>query len=263
MPRPLKIHLRFDESQPVTGRALQRYLSTLAKAEIVSTIEEADLVITDSLKRVERDWDQSKPYALLSTNPNKTKLPENIRELDIINLTTTLLPLISELEGRLVDAESAEVTPKFVRPSAPAGAKRVLIVDDTPANIQSALETVPGQYELVTASGYTEAMEILDRERFDIVLTDLHMPMSSEILSEQAFKLGELIPNGLLIVMEALRNGVKKIAVVTDLSHHSDPFSAAFDHFSGKPIKVGDVEIRMLHASLRSDSAKDWGRYLD
>ena len=138
----------------------------------------------------------------------------------------------------------------------------VLVIDDTPKNIMSAEKAFAGHH-LVTATDYDEAMKILGSEKFDVVLTDLHLPMSSQTLGGEAFKLGELVPYGLLLMIEAARQGANAVAVVTDLSHHADPFSAAFDHFSQHPVKIDGARVMMLHAPLHEDGSKDWAKALD
>ena len=57
------------------------------------------------------------------------------------------------------------------------GTSRVLAVDDTPENLQLLvliLQTMP--VHLVTASSGKEAIELLGRQYFDVVLTDMNMP---------------------------------------------------------------------------------------
>jgi len=63
-------------------------------------------------------------------------------------------------------------------------------------------------------------------------------------------------------MIEAARQGAKQVAVVTDLNHHTDPFSAAFDHFSRFPIQIEDAKVLMLHARITGEG-KDWSNALD
>lgn len=262
--RNVRIYTRFSEvGKSSIALALEIVTKTLMQVSVVDSLKEADLVLTDSLRRVEKDWDKSKQYALLTFEEVKGSLPENVRHLRLpFAVVPDLCKLIAEVAESLPDEET-KASQKLTRQPAPAGAKRVLVIDDTPANIQSAFETIPESYDLVTATGYDEAMKILAEQPFDWVLTDLHMPMSSRTLSDEAFKLGELIPYGLLLVVEFLRQGIHNVAVVTDLNHHQDPFSAAFDHFTGKKILAGETRIQLLHAPLRPDGSKDWGKVLD
>ena len=104
-------------------------------------------------------------------------------------------------------------------------------------------------------------MQILGSEKFDIVLTDLQMPMSSRTLGPSAFKLGQLVPYGILLMVEAAHQGAKHVAVVTDLNHHADWVSAAFDHFS-YPVQIEGAKVLMMHAPMDSDGSKDWAAAL-
>jgi hypothetical protein len=66
---------------------------------------------------------------------------------------------------------------------------------------------------------------------FDVVLTDLLVPASRQAQGEGMKFVGQEMPLGSIIALLALVNGVKKVAVVTDMNHHSHPASAAFDCF--------------------------------
>ncbi len=241
--------------------AIQHVIKTLVpeSLEIVDSAEKADLIISDNAKMVAQDWDKNKRYVFVSLKevPN---LPQNaswISPLEVVKHLLCLIPQMAETLPTKKDIESP--TRDTPRKPAATSAKKVLVVDDSPANIISALETIPTEeYSVETASSYEEAIEILSQKYFDFVLTDLHLPMSPLMLSDKAFRLGELVPYGLMILLASIRQGVKKIAVVTDLSHHDDAFSASFDHFVGEPIIAGEVRIELLRAHLRPDKSKDW-----
>ena len=262
--KTVKIAILID--RPDNSDSLARAIAQVANlvgAERVEHVAEADVVVTDGVRSLEGVFSKFplKQFVIMVMPGNKVgKLPENVHAFGINNFVMCLLEVLT----KVAKEKGAPEEMPFVRPAAPAGAPRVLVIDDTPSNIQSAMETVPTGYELVTATGYDEGMELLGKGHFDVVLTDLHMPMSSQTLSTEAFHLGELVPYGLLVVMEALRHGVEEIAVVTDLNHHADCFSAAFDHFTRcEAIKTGRTRIRLLHAPLRPDGTKDWGKVLD
>lgn len=67
---------------------------------------------------------------------------------------------------------------------------------------------------------------------FDIVMTDLLVPASSQALGGEGMRYaGQQMPLGAIIALLALSNGVKNVAVMTDENHHHHPASAAFDCF--------------------------------
>lgn len=79
---------------------------------------------------------------------------------------------------------------------------------------------------------------------FDVVLTDLLVPASREAQGGEGMKfVGQEMPLGTTIALQALMMGIKKVAVVTDMNHHHHPASAAFDCFAGKPCKLEGVNI--------------------
>jgi CheY-like chemotaxis protein len=68
--------------------------------------------------------------------------------------------------------------------------------------------------------------------KFDVVLTDLLVPASSQAQGDEGQRLvGQEMPLGTTIALLALTVGIKNVAVVTDMNHHKHPASAAFDHF--------------------------------
>jgi two-component system chemotaxis response regulator CheY len=55
---------------------------------------------------------------------------------------------------------------------------KVLIVEDSPASrtyIAATVEAVPGVEAFTTSSGF-EALKLLPRHRFDLIITDINMP---------------------------------------------------------------------------------------
>ena len=116
---------------------------------------------------------------------------------------------------------------------------------------------------------------------FDIVLTDLLVPASRQAQGGEGTKfVGQEMPLGTTIALLALVAGVKKVAVVTDMNHHSHPASAAFDCFSGLNMpganiictnRVGGVAIdeetgklvdtKFLHDEKGQNTAKGLKKY--
>ena len=57
--------------------------------------------------------------------------------------------------------------------------RRILIVEDSPATralLSSALEGLDGPVKIVEAESGFEALRVLPRQRFDLILTDINMP---------------------------------------------------------------------------------------
>lgn len=65
---------------------------------------------------------------------------------------------------------------------------------------------------------------------FEVVLTDMMMPMSRETLAPGIFSPGEQVPYGFVIALRAALRGAKFVAMVTDTNHHEGAMSAAMDH---------------------------------
>jgi len=225
----------------------------------VKTFDEADLVIFTEVRDIERGYSKEKAYAYLQTSKRDTPhLPENCRTVGCSLLE--LVYLIADVRKTLKPPEAPKT--ELVIPEVPLrlDAPRILVIEDTPKHQASARAGLAG-HKLTIATGYEEAMKILANEKFDIVLTDLLMPMSSQTLGPDAFKLGELVPYGLLLKDEAAHQGATHVAVVTDLNHHTHWVAAAFDHFRYL-VRIDGAKVLMMHAPMNADGTKDWAQAL-
>ncbi len=254
--RPINVHLTFANDP--YGRAITQVIGEPVR--FVATQKEADLILFTETCDVVQGFNKEKPYAYIPMQVRSVhpQFPKNVRILERCSLPL-LLELIADVSSKLPETKAIETAVEEPAVELLLDALSILVIDDTPKHIASAKKGLAG-HRLTTATGYQEAMELLGKEKFDVVLTDLHLPMSSKTMGDK-FKLGELVPYGILLMIEAARQGAKKVAVVTDLSHHDDPFSAAFDHFSQFPISIEGATVLMLHAQVSAEG-KDWAEAL-
>ncbi len=86
---------------------------------------------------------------------------------------------------------------------------------------------------------------------FDAVLTDLMVPASKQAMGGAGVRLaGQEMGLGTTIAFLALSKGVKLVAVITDMSHHAHPASAAFDCFSWQAFSIGDARVLLDHGNV-------------
>ncbi len=118
----------------------------------------------------------------------------------------------------------------------PAGAARILIINDEPSILSVLYSLLSDQYECKTASCAAEALEYLQEDNFELVLSDIMMPgMSGLELLEEITRLNRdivviLISGNLNIqsAIEAMRRG-------------------AYDYVT-KPFNLSDVETAVSRA---------------
>ncbi len=110
---------------------------------------------------------------------------------------------------------------------------KILVFDDNENN-RKAAEAQLGKYNLTVVGTYDEAQELLCQETFDVVLTDLLVPVSSQMLGNMKEHFaGQEMPVGIFIgLLAAVRSRAKYVAVFTDSDHHAHPASACFDAFN-------------------------------
>lgn len=255
--RKVKVFIRFDSE---VESAIKRAVG-LVEVEFVERPVEANLIIVDSHNRVGEFYSADKYFGILSLEKIEKTLPENVRVFPISTFVVDCLNFISEIAEKIkgAEAEKTEDEEKFL-----PNAKKILVIEDTAKHQKSAQALLKGHY-LTIATGYDEAMEIMGKEKFEVVLSDLYLPMSPKTLSEKAFEIGKPTNYGILLVLEAARRGTKLIAVATDLGHHDDPFAAAFDHFSKFAWNIDGAKVKLLHApmiQMDGESVKDWAKVL-
>jgi CheY-like chemotaxis protein len=251
-PRSIPVFVTFADKP--TGKALKQIISE--PIVFVNDRSQAEVIFCEDVREIENGFSEDMLYAYFTTGNNnnaRISLPANVRHIKSYALAD-ILAVLAEAKTR--PARTPVPTPE----EDPAvdllpDALDILVIDDTPKHIVSAKKCLAG-HRLTTVTGYQAAMDALSKEKFDVVLTDLHLPMSSKTMGDK-FQLGVLVPYGILLMIEAARQGARRVAVVTDLNHHDDPFSAAFDHYSRFPISIEGATVRMLHARVTSEG-KDW-----
>lgn len=167
---------------------------------------------------------------------------------------------------------------------------KILIIDDSTDNQASARQTL-GAHDVTIVGTYDEAYRLLQRGSapFDVVLTDLLMPAGARIQCEKSGRagnefVGQEMPVGFGLALDAVLHGAKYVAVVSDGDHHSHPAVAMLDRlgsYSGwntecgpPPVRfeingakvgffrvswVGDGQCKLANGKY----AKNWGRVLE
>ncbi len=257
-------------SQRQVGLAIKQVLSTLMadQIELVDSPSEADLLIVDDAKKVGAAFQSDKHYAIVTmpTDEPVGNLPANARAFPVPQLVVQLTAYIGEIEQELelkAAVPDNRSIPGKIQTKESASRYNVLVVDDNLGNLRAAQEQLGAEHELTVTSTYDDAMSLLSGKKYDIVLLDLHLPMSPKTLAGQAFKLGEQVSYGWPMLIQAGMSGAGAAAVVTDINHHHDAMSAAFDAFSGKAFNIEKTKCLLLHAPMTDGGkAKDWARAL-
>jgi hypothetical protein len=235
---------------------LQQTISLFGEIQFVENPYEANVIIAEEAKDMAPYYCKEREFIIFPEKPRGDQEAKNVHEFGILEayqvMTFPAIHAQKDLPETLPGPSQIEKC-RIENP----GATRVLVIDDTLIHQKSALALL-SDCDLTIATGYDEAMSLLQNNVYDIVLTDMEMPMSNKLSSHI---LGKLIPYGLLIATEAARSGAKQVAVVTNLNHHTDPFSAAFDHFTRHSYSINGAKVKYLHApmiNLDGEYAKDW-----
>jgi two-component system, sensor histidine kinase and response regulator len=124
---------------------------------------------------------------------------------------------------------------------------RILLVDDEPLNLALLRgRLTPLGYELVDASSGEEALELLAKESFDMVLLDVRMPGMGGM--ETARRIKQLV---------SARDGFVPVVMLTALDDENvrrEGLEAGADDFLGKPFNASELLLRIRNLlALRAD----------
>jgi HD-like signal output (HDOD) protein len=122
-------------------------------------------------------------------------------------------------------------------------AKRILFVDDEPlllSGLQRSLCPMRSEWEMVFAAGGNEALAAMDRQPFDIIVTDMRMPgMDGAQLLEEVQKRS---PRTLRMVLSG-QSDRETILRSVNPAHQ----------FISKPCEVGELKSRLVRAFALKD----------
>lgn len=142
---------------------------------------------------------------------------------------------------------------------------KILLVDDTRKHRKAGIEQLTELgHEVVALSGYEDAVNKARGNKFDVALIDLLMPAEGMTLGGEGLQyLGQPIDVGYSLAMKLALDGIKNIAVVTDMNHHSHPASAIMDWFLGKKLDICGSNVRFMRAWLVDGDVKNWAVALE
>lgn len=220
------------------GKALKKVLDTTTNiCTFTKQQDDAHVVVVADKAQLMEVYNREQTFVVYSSYA-VVGLPENARWVSIVQGFGELLKILYEAneKGGIPKKEADESF--FPRRDAEMPATCILVVDDSAENRARAKEQLvdsplPYNYELRIVGTYADAMRFIGEEDWDVVLTDLYLPVSTfhKSLSVERIQVGQLVPYGFLIAFEAARKGASVVAVVTDANHHQDCLSAAFDDF--------------------------------
>ncbi|MCK5415868.1 hypothetical protein KAI92_00395 [Candidatus Parcubacteria bacterium] len=113
--------------------------------------------------------------------------------------------------------------------------KKLLVVDDNRYNLRMAQKQLAGDYDLITAKNFSEARDVIQDNKIDILMTDVMMPgeRAGQTPESIRFYVDDYVPIGLVVALLALKNEIPEIYIVSDTNHHDHPMAWALDSISG------------------------------
>lgn len=152
---------------------------------------------------------------------------------------------------------------------------RILVIEDSEKHVESAKMTL-SSHELTIIGSFDEFRKafggenIIETPPFDVVLTDMNMPMGKRNPYGSNYDREKAESYGLIIALKAAMAGIKFVALLTDANHHNDGMSSALGDLHGayygdfiktSPHRVGNknffningARVAFLHAPFYKD----------
>ncbi len=228
--------------------------------------EDAQVIVLDA-------WNHplNKDYGSREWNDPHESMARIARQISRINPSAQIFADLMESFNKVAVHEIAEPIKTWTDKKIVGAIKRsvfkkgqptVLVFDDTEKH-QDAADEQLSAYNLVIARTYDKAETLIAKKRFDYVLLDLLVPASDKTLGSKGKKyVGQEMPLTPLLAFLALKQGIKKIGILTDANHHDHPASAAVDIF-GSPFVIGNAKIQISNRGVTSEGVKDWKGLMD
>jgi CheY-like chemotaxis protein len=137
---------------------------------------------------------------------------------------------------------------------------RILVVEDNERQQQLAKDQLC-DLEVVVTSSYSEAFHMMDREKFDALLTDMNLPAETGYPLGDRF-VGQEVQAGWALVLKGISVGILGIGLLTNADHHNDAASSLIDLFesfnwNGQAIRIGNSKVFLDNHFCINYSSKD------
>jgi len=118
--------------------------------------------------------------------------------------------------------------------------KRILVIDDDPANVSLICEMLEGRYEILTASGGKEGLSVAVQKKPDLILLDINMP-DMDGFEVCARLRGQPVTSDMPVIM---------ITTLSEVENRVRGLNLGADDYLCKPFSVGELLAR-INARLR------------
>ena len=142
---------------------------------------------------------------------------------------------IPNLENSIADLPQAESMTEEAMPTADTNASRVLIVEDNIELLRLMKRLLQPRYHVLTASDGREALQLLQTNKLDIVVSDVMMPEMDGYELTDHIKHNEIYSHLPIILVTAK---------TTEDDQHKALLTGA-DGFITKPFKIRDLQLRI------------------
>ena len=163
------------------------------------------------------------------------EIPINKEAFDPTQIDEQHQMQIPNLENSIADLPQAESMTEEAMPTADTNASRVLIVEDNIELLRLMKRLLQPRYHVLTASDGREALQLLQTNKLDIVVSDVMMPEMDGYELTDHIKHNEIYSHLPIILLTAK---------TTEDDQHKALLTGA-DGFITKPFKIRDLQLRI------------------
>ncbi len=248
-------------------KTIERFIQSCwsDQLEIVTSPRKALMVFTTRIRDICAIYNKETFYCMILPGRKKDlpPLPENIRVIEGLSgenfITDDSVKEELCISAMTYGDNRVAILCKESDRGVGGSTKKILIVDDLPSNLIAAKKQFSGSsHDVSLALGYTEGLSMLEKGKFDVVLTDLMMPMTGENLHDDQIDLSRLVAYGFPLALLSAKKGVSAIAVVSNTARHKDFWETELSRLCEAGSFTVGKSLIQFYGQESLDSCKDW-----
>ena len=144
------------------------------------------------------------------------------------------LPIAQPSEPSTAEPHEAE----FLPAEAETRPLHILLVEDHPVNQEFAVRALKdGGHEVTVANNGQEALDVLDRRAFDVILMDLQMPVMDGLTATARIRERETVTGGHVPIIAMTAHAMS--------DHREQCLAVGMDGFLSKPVRIPELMMQL------------------
>ncbi|MGL4410440.1 MAG: response regulator, partial [Zoogloea sp.] len=243
-----------------TATALQL---TLSQPDLHLLVADGALLLSDSAALVTA-WNSigdKRPVVAMHTLPDYQSAAAQLGQLGVKchvakpvtgqELAETLKLLETSPSGGGFELEQFTVDHALTQATSPELGLSVLVVEDNPINQELAVKLLEKLGHQVSVAGNgQEALDILDKSRFDVIFMDMQMPVMGGIEATEAIREREMRRSWVLSINQSHTAYIIAMTANAMVGDRERCLDAGMNDYVSKPIQVDELKNALMRACV-------------